>query len=705
MSNIIIVSLPDTLMERITVPLNGIWELHGADIQTPFSDLPEVFENTIPVPGLWDMAEEPIRTNAAWYHKTLRLNGSIPKSAMLKINKAFWGKYIYVNGRHVCDHHPNFTPAYVDISSYLNEGDNSILIKIGAYGTQDKSLGHAVGYDKEKLEYIPGIYDDVCLIFSGTPALRYIQAAPQASLDCVHVQVTLLNPLAENVVTDVSLIVHEHNTGKEVGNGIIPAVKIPAGNSVKSEITISLANAHLWSPEDPFLYDVSAATDGDCLTVSFGMREFHFDKKSKRPMLNGQCYYLRGNNITMYRFFEDPNRGALPWSRDWARKVLQSFKSLNMNSVRYCIGFPPELWYELADEIGLLVDDEYPIWWELGRKEALGDYPYWGKLLPPMEDTLIPELIDWINERANHPCVNIWDIQNETVCYQTETIIKKLRESGTDLSNRPWDNGWGPPASPTDPLECHPYLFINPHFTMAQANTVDKDPAARSPQFYNYSRLPDMSLVPDNPRIINEYAWLWINRDASPTTLTERLYQNLLPGGSAEMRREYYAQGVAKLTEFWRSGRKAAGVLYFCGLTYCKPGGFTCDAFLENIANPAYDPLFQKMMADAMAPLGICIGDLSEEHAPGEKSFPVQLYNDLPEPWDGIVTVQLTPYKSQCIFRQELSFHVAAFGTAEQKFRLTIPNNLNTRYRLTASYLNGQGEIIQSVRDFLVLLR
>jgi hypothetical protein len=70
--------------------------------------------------------------------------------------------------------------------------------------------------------------------------------------------------------------------------------------------TIPIPGAHLWTPEDPFLYVAKSSTGGDAVTTRFGMREFRFDGATRRAYLNGQVYYLRGSNITLHRFFEDP---------------------------------------------------------------------------------------------------------------------------------------------------------------------------------------------------------------------------------------------------------------------------------------------------------------------------------------------------------------------------------------------------------------
>ena len=72
-------------------------------------------------------------------------------------------------------------------------------------------------------------------------------------------------------------------------------------------------------------------------------------------------------------------------------------------------------------------------------------------------EQLAGEYAAWMKDRWNHPCVVIWDAQNESVNEVTGRAINKVRS--LDLSDRPWDNGWSSPAGPGDAGESHPYLF------------------------------------------------------------------------------------------------------------------------------------------------------------------------------------------------------------------------------------------------------
>ncbi len=167
-----------------------------------------------------------------------------------------------------------------------------------------------------------------------------------------------------------------------------------------------LRDCKLWTPEDPFLYRLELSTGADEYSTRFGMRTFAFDRKRGCALLNGKPYPLRGTNVCIFRFFEDPLRENKPWDADWVRKLHEAFRSMHWNSIRYCIGFPPEAWYDIADEVGLLLQDEYPIW-GIGVPELV------------TIEALTQEYTEWLEEHWNHPSVAIWDAQNETQCEVT----------------------------------------------------------------------------------------------------------------------------------------------------------------------------------------------------------------------------------------------------------------------------------------------
>jgi len=432
------------------------------------------------------------------------------------------------------------------------------------------------------------------------------------------------------------------------------------------------------------------------LTTRFGMRSFEPNPEGGAYLLNGEPYYLRGTNVCIFRFFEDPERGELPWQDDWIIKLHNRFKEMNWNSIRYCIGLPPERWYDIADSLGFLIQNEYPIW-------TLFD---WDKIYPNITaQHLANEYRSWLPEHWNHPSVVIWDGQNESVTSVTGEAIKMVRDM--DLSERMWENGWAPPVNSTDPIESHPYLFSrfrNDGTPSEKGAMSDFLNVVRTPANDANERSPkaDGSRY-ENPIVINEYAWLWLNRDGSTTTLTDHVYEvcfgdNLTP----QERIEIYTRHLGMLSEYWRAHRKCAGILHFCGLGYSRPEdprGQTSDHFID-ITNLTYEPKFVEHVKPAFAPVGLMINFWEKTLLTGKKeSFEIYLVNDFNEAWKGHLAISLKRQSEDIsINRHEIT--IPAVGREIVHSELSIPKEPGTYMLIAEIIVNG--ESVKSIREFSV---
>jgi beta-galactosidase len=365
------------------------------------------------------------------------------------------------------------------------------------------------------------------------------------------------------------------------------------------------------------------------------------------------------------------------------RKLHRVFKSMHWNSIRYCIGFPPEMWYRIADEEGLLIQDEFPIWYG-------GNWP---KELT--SETLVREYSAWMRERWNHPCVVIWDAQNETFSAETGKAIQTVRH--LDLSGRPWDNGWSPPQSPSDCYEAHPYVFSSSAFRLADFAALSGAPGVPG-------GMPGaIQNTGKNPAIINEYSWGHLDRNGQPTIpWMEKFYEDFLgPRTTVAERQEFHARVMAAETEFWRAKRQVAGVLHFCGLAYSKPKAVTSDHFAD-IESLTLEPFFAKYVGDAFAPVGLMIDFWGEQIPGGQKSsIPVVLVNDLEADWQG--SVHLAVVRDQkTIVEQEQACRVAGFATQTVPFDVAVPHEQG-RYQLIAQLRRPGQPAVESWRDFAVV--
>lgn len=673
-------SLPSWGQEaRRLTSLDGTWEIAQGSMER----VPERFEHRVPVPGLVDMAEPAFeevgqksqKRQAFWYRKTFEINQPIPAVARLKVHKAAYGSRVILNGQLLGEHLSSFTPGYFDAKGALKQGSNELVIRVGSYRDSVPQPIPA-GWDYEKIRYTPGIFDSVELILSGTPHVLNVQTVPDIDRKTVGVHVWLRNN-GPRATGQVKFTVRQAKGGAVAGEAQSESVELEANQETKLEVQIPIRDCRLWSPEDPFLYELEASTGSDVFTTRFGMRTFRFDQPTGRAMLNGKPYILRGGNVTLYRFFEDPSRGDRPWRQEWVRRLHQTYKQMHWNSLRYCIGFPPEFWYRIADEEGFIIQDEFPLW---------NMNPKPGEIAA---EQLIREYTEWMQERWNHACVLIWDAQNETRSQETGKAIQAVRK--LDYSNRPWDNGWAAAQDPGDCFESHPYLFQNPDFRLSGLERTSGVPRGNA--------LPNNG---NNAIIINEYCWLWVNRDGSPTTLTRKLYGNLLGDqATPQQRRHIHARYVAALTEFWRAHRKCAGVLHFCGLGYARPDGQTCDDFID-LEKLTWEPEFYRYVRDSFAPVGLMLNFFAEDLPAGKtQELPVIVINDLPEAWQGQVRLRLLRGE-QVIQEKSLPCAVAALGEKNLSFSCAIPTGPGA-YQFEAALVKPGSDPVRSLRDFSIL--
>ncbi len=680
---------------RQVIDLSGVWQIAEGSMD----EIPTKFTHKARVPGLADLATPPFddvgavpkdhrdpatrpadpKRQAFWYRTTFAVKGPVPPVAQLKLYKAKYGTHVLLNGRLLGDHAPNFTPAFFNLRPHMlgNGQQNELVIRIGASPAAGMP-GSSWGFDFAKLRYIPGIYDRVELILADTPHVVNVQTVPDLPGRSIRAVVEVANASDNAVSVQLHAKVREWKSGRDAGSRRSIPIRIEAHGKHPFDMTIPIPGCHLWSPEDPFLYTLEIDTGADAHTTRFGMRSFATDPQTGRVILNGRPYFMRGSNVCIFRFFEDKSRMGKPWDEAWVRKLHRRFKDMYWNSLRYCIGFPPEKWYEIADEEGFLIQDEFPIWY--GRD-------FW-----PAEITaghLAAEWTEWMRDRWNHPCVVIWDAQNETG--DTPVLAKAIALARPlDLSHRPWDNGWGTPQASGDVSEYHPYRARKRTFNLEQ--------------FAKETGVPNNGpKIPRPPYIINEYGWLWLNRDGSPNTLTIDVYKNLVgENATVQQRRLYYARTLAAMTEFWRCRRKCAGVLHFCGLDNSRTSDDFCptsDNFLD-LEKLNFEHYFYKYVRDAFAPVGLMI-DFWKGKLPlkgNQLRVPVVVINDRYKPWKGTLTLTLTSETGRHWSGQR-ELTVRPLGQQSVPFTVDVPARIGN-YRLVARLHAPGSEDIQSLRDF-----
>ena len=672
--------------------LDGTWEI--AEGRLP-EEMPAGFSHTAPVPGLANLAKPAFpdvdrfisRENLAnkirsklvpaewltnywagkvdqdrnyfWYRKTFRAPAR-REVALLKINKAQFGTAVWLNDQKLGEYAGCFTASYFKLNDAIRwNAENTLLFRIGAHPAVLPDT-YPTGSDFEKIKWTPGIYDSVSVFYCDNPVIEWVQVAPRLAASEIEIQTKVRNDGDAPIQFNVSHSVKNWKDGVTLPALTAIGVRLQPGEAKTVTQKLPMPGAHLWTPEDPFLYVLRTLTKGDEVLTRFGMREFRFDATTKRAYLNGKVYYLRGSNITLHRFLEDPLCKDLPWREAWVRKLLGEVpKKMHWNYFRFCIGPVPDRWLEICDEEGLLIQNEFFVW-------TGGPGWYQGYSRTHDAEEMIRQYKDWMRDNWNHPSVAVWDANNETKDdIFGAKIIPAVRP--LDLSNRPWENSYNKPADPNDPVEDHPYLMqsgARGKLTFSMTNLETMDGAPRK------GVLPSDT----NPPLINEYGWLWLNRDGSPTLLTEHVYAQLMGTNvTARQRLDLYSYLLGAKTEFWRAHRQYAGIIHFVYLTCSYPGVYTADHFAD-VTKLKLDPAFADFLGEAFKPLGVYINFFQPTFKAGAtREFTVMLVNDEGRPLNGELTLTLETKSGKVVARAQQPFALAELGAATQRISLTVP--------------------------------
>lgn len=685
---------------RTTLSLNGTWEIEDS---ISADAIPNSFSHKVDVPGLIHSSTPPfpdvddfdggswireLRGNETeerqrvpgipasdlsrftkqkrryfWYRTTF-VAPSRRQVVRLKVNKAQFGTAVWLNGSKVGEHWSCFTAGHFDLSEGIRWSEkNELVVRVGAH---PGVLPHGVigGIDWEKKEWTPGIYDEVSVYFSDNPAIESVQVAPRISPREILVQTRVKNYSPEPLQSVLKFTVRPCNSAQVIQH-LEHQISLEAGTEKVFKAKIPLLDARLWWPDDPQLYHLEVNTSADGVKTRFGMREFRFDTPTQRAYLNGKPYFLRGSNITLHRFFEDPVSGKLPWDESWVRKLLTDIpKRLSWNCFRFCIGPVPDKWLDIADEAGLLIQYEYPIWTgphSIGEADTFRVYD---------KEQLKREFSEWIRDNCNHPSVAIWDASNESWFPDLSTqIIPEVR--ALDLSERPWENSYNPPSGPDDPVEQHPYLFDPSPGNKIRISSME-DLEIRSGSDRALGGPPTAHAL-----ILNEYGWLWVNRDGSPTTLTKKIWEKILPSNATpEDRLEEYAYLIAGLTEYWRAYRHFAAVMHFVFLAYSKPDGATSDSF-QDVRGLKLDPHFEEYMANAFSPIGVYINFWHPTVQAGTvKDLEVMMINDYADPASGLISIVLEDGDGRQLTKTETPFELSGLGQQTYHFDFRFPQSI-----------------------------
>ncbi len=313
-----------------------------------------------------------------WYRKCFSWSGE--KRATIIFDGIYMDSTFYINGVCAGEWKYGYSQFVFDITPYLKQGENEILVKVAFRSPNSRWYSGA------------GIYRNVW--FSETEA-TYIKE------NDIYVST---EKQGEDFVLTVESVVQEA-AGSEVRNSLFNAEgqEILLGRKGEAE-TYLVSAPKLWDTDTPNLYTLRTELFKDNRLVQtveqkIGFRTIAFDSE-KGFALNGKYRKLQG-------VCEHHDLGALGAVFDKAamRRKFRILKEMGVNAVRGAHNMMASGFVELADEMGILVISEAFDMWE--RPKTTYDYARFFK------EWHERDVESWVKRDRNHPSVIMWSIGNE----------------------------------------------------------------------------------------------------------------------------------------------------------------------------------------------------------------------------------------------------------------------------------------------------
>lgn len=299
---------------------------------------------------------------------------------------------VWVNGNPVGSHIPYLSAFRFDVSQWAEPG-KTLEVAVRVDARRNKAVDPLMGC-MDTLDFLyaswGGIYRPVYLETTAASWVDHVFAAPRLADSTVAVHARRAGDLSKALPVTVEI---RDESGSVAGrhSGTFDA------GAAEATAEIKLAAPRLWSPATPHLYTAHIAlANVDTASTRFGMREFKVD--SGRFLLNGTPIFMRG-------YGDDcifPNTIAPPPDREEYRRRLQTIKDYGFNYARHHSWMPMAEYLDVADELGMMVQPEFPIayTWDLAATaEAKRMY--------------LEEWVKMIERHRNHPSIVTWCMGNE----------------------------------------------------------------------------------------------------------------------------------------------------------------------------------------------------------------------------------------------------------------------------------------------------
>ena len=367
------------------------------------------FERTIVVPyppespasGIGDTSYHPV----VWYSRTLtaaEVNGGDSQARiLLHFGAVDYAATVWLNGSQVASHVGGHSPFSADITDYLADGGENLLVVRAI----DRPLD--VSQPRGKQEWLPspheiwyhrttGIWQPVWIEQVPSTHITELTWRADGHTDSVELEVLLNRPLGPGAMLTVELAYEgtalARASVEAIGSGA-PIIDIPLRDQRNHQHYEKL----LWTPENPRLIDATVTvTDGavvDSVESYLGLRTV--GTNAGRFLLNGLPYFVRA---VLEQGFWPESHLAAP-SADALRAEVALIKEMGFNTARIHQKAEDPRFLYWADRLGLLIWGEAPAAYEF-TTTAITD--------------LTREWIDLVRRDRSHPSIVTWVPFNES---------------------------------------------------------------------------------------------------------------------------------------------------------------------------------------------------------------------------------------------------------------------------------------------------
>jgi hypothetical protein len=393
--------------------LNGKWSYAITSIEQ--QDTPAEWSGQILVPFCLESKLGGVQrlldaTEALWYRRSFSVTKSPDQRTLLNFEAVDYRCEVFVNGQSVGTHQGGNTPFTLDITAAVRNGENELVVRVEDE-TEAWQLRGKQTLDARGIWYtqVSGIWQTVWLEQVSGSYLADLKITTDAASGTIKVR-----PVVEGARGVGSVRIVARNGQKEVADATTRVL----GGSPCEEVTLTINDARLWSPESPFLYGLDVTLlDGngkilDHVTSYTGIRTVGRNRDAQghwRFTLNGKPIFHLGPLDQGWW----PDGLLTPPADEAMLFDIEFLKAAGFNTIRKHIKVEPRRYYYHCDRLGLIVWQDHV---------SGGQGPKWTRLAPDPVDADWPdgehqqfmlELERMVDTLENHPSINVWVPFNE----------------------------------------------------------------------------------------------------------------------------------------------------------------------------------------------------------------------------------------------------------------------------------------------------